>query len=199
MLFEKEVERCNERLEEFPINETEYYSVITSVNAGSSNFHYSPSTCSIPIPIPSAPLLPDNATWFSYVQSSFPAPLLPHNTSQVSAYSDWTSTCAPHGHDPRMTSSEWLCWYRENYKHEWTNNYMQPSFTHSNVPGNHENLLYNDTYRFNDQFDNKEIFSIYPFILLKYILVHNQLLIELIILGCACKLKEEKQIKFMIF
>ncbi|XP_019420144.1 PREDICTED: protein SMG7L-like isoform X3 [Lupinus angustifolius] len=133
-----------------PINE-----IPSSVNAGSSNFHYSPSTCSIPIP--SAPLLPDNATWYRDVQSSFPAPLLPHNTSQVSAYSDWSSTYAPQGHDPRfqpfsngrMTSSEWLHWYRENYKTEWTNNYMQPSSTHSNAHANHENLLYHDSYKFN--------------------------------------------------
>ncbi|XP_019425260.1 PREDICTED: protein SMG7L-like isoform X2 [Lupinus angustifolius] len=151
-------EIASSSLEGLSINKTEF-SDITSVDAGSSNFH---SRATHSIPIPSAPLLPDNATWFSDVQSSLPAPLLPHNTSPVSAYSDWSSTYAPHGHDPRfrafsngfpppgiMTSSEWLRWYRENYKPELSNNYMQPTSTHLNATANHENLLYHGNYRFN--------------------------------------------------
>ncbi|CAL0309335.1 unnamed protein product [Lupinus luteus] len=151
-------EIASSSLEGLSINKTEF-SDITSVDAASSNFH-SPATHSIPMP--SAPLLPDNATWFSDLQSSLPAPLLPHTTPPVSAYSDWSSTYAPHGYDPRfqafsngfpppgiMTSSEWLRWYRANYKPEWSNNYMQPTSTHFNAPANHENLLYHGSYRFN--------------------------------------------------
>ncbi|KAF1882270.1 hypothetical protein Lal_00038916 [Lupinus albus] len=151
-------EIASSSLEGLSINKTEF-SNITSVDSGSSNFH-SPATHSIPIP--SAPLLPDNAAWFSDVHSSLPAPLLPQSTSPVNAYSDWSSTYAPHGHDPRfqafsngfpppgiMTSSEWLRWYRENYKPELSNNYMQPTSTHLNAPANHGNLLYHGNYRFN--------------------------------------------------
>ncbi|KAK7246485.1 hypothetical protein RIF29_41354 [Crotalaria pallida] len=155
-------EIASSSLEGLSINKTEN-SVISSLDE-SSNFHSSPATYSIPIP--SAPLLPDNAAWFTAVQSSLPSPLMPGNTLPISGYSDWSSTYAPHGYDPRfqafstgypppgrMTSSEWLRWYRENNKPEWTNNnYMQPTTSHLNAPGNHENLLYRDTYRFN-QFD----------------------------------------------
>ncbi|XP_027931321.1 protein SMG7L [Vigna unguiculata] len=135
------------------INATEN-SVASSVDE-SSIYHYSPSA-TYSLPVPSAPLLPDNATWFTDAQSSLSPPLFPDN-------SDWSSTYVPRGYDPRfsvlsngypslgrMTSSEWLRWYRENYKPETTNNYMLP--THLNTPGP-VNFLYHDTYRF-DQFDS---------------------------------------------
>ncbi|KAJ1386650.1 Tetratricopeptide-like helical domain superfamily [Sesbania bispinosa] len=134
-----------------------------SVMGEPSNFPSSSATYSAPVP--SAPLLPDNAAWFTDLQSSLPATLLPNNQSPTSVYSDWSSssTYGPLGYDTsfpsysngysppgRMTSSEWLRWYRENPTPERVRYHMQP--THLNVPGNHENFLYNDTYRFN-QFD----------------------------------------------
>lgn len=150
-------EIASSSLDGLSLNKTEN-PVINSVDV-SSNFYSSPATYSVPVP--SAPLLPDSAAWFTDVQSSLPSPLLTDNTSPKSGFSDWSSTYGPHGYDPRfqafsngypppgrMSSSEWLRWYRENCKPEWTNNYMQPT-THLNAPGNHENFLYHDTYRFN--------------------------------------------------
>ncbi|KAK7412356.1 hypothetical protein VNO78_03811 [Psophocarpus tetragonolobus] len=134
----------------------------TSTVDESSNFHSPSATYSLPIP--SAPLLPDNAAWFTDAQSSLSS-LFPDNSVPQSGFSDWNSTYGPHGYDHtfpvlssgypppgRMTSSEWLRWYRENYKPERTNNYMQP--THLSIPGpeSHVNFLCHDTYRFG-QFD----------------------------------------------
>ncbi|XP_047179959.1 nonsense-mediated mRNA decay factor SMG7-like [Vigna umbellata] len=129
-------------------------SVASSVDE-SSIYHYSPSA-TYSLPVPSAPLLPDNATWYTDAQSCLSPPLFPDN-------SDWSSTYGPRGYDPRfsvlsngypslgrMTSSEWLRWYRENYKPETTNNYMLPTHLNTPVP---VNFLYHDTYRF-DQFDS---------------------------------------------
>ncbi|KAL2969302.1 hypothetical protein AAZX31_15G073100 [Glycine max] len=130
----------------------------------SSNSHYS-SSATYSLPIPSAPLLPYNAAWFSVAQSSLSSPLFTDNSLPKSGYPDWSSTYGPHGYDPRfpvlssgypppgrMTSSEWLRWYRENYKPERTNNNMQPTHLNTPGPGNHVNFLYHDTYRFG-QFD----------------------------------------------
>ncbi|KAG5023360.1 hypothetical protein JHK82_019263 [Glycine max] len=129
-----------------------------------SNFPSSSATYTAPVP--SAPLLPDNAPWYTdvIVQSTMSAPLLQENPSPINGYSAWPSTYGPLGYDTsflfysngyapppgRITSSEWLRWYRENPPPERVNNNMQP--THLNVPGNHENFLHHDTYRFN-QFD----------------------------------------------
>ncbi|MED6134224.1 hypothetical protein PIB30_035108 [Stylosanthes scabra] len=138
-------------------------SVTTSANE-SSNFH--PSSATYSVPMPSAPLLPDNAAWFTNLQSGSQVYQINQSPPPPpSAYPDWSSTYGPPGYDPRfpaftngytppgrMSSSEWLRWYRENYKAERTNNYMQP--TPVNIPdhGNHGNLLYHENYRFN-QFD----------------------------------------------
>ncbi|CAJ1961704.1 unnamed protein product [Sphenostylis stenocarpa] len=142
-------EIASSSLASLSINKSEN-SVTSSVDE-SSNYSLS---ATYSLPVPSAPLLPDNAAWFTNAQSSLSPPLFPDN-------SGWSSTYGPHGYDPRfpvlsngypppgrMTSSEWLRWYRENYKPERTNNYMQP--THLNTPGpeNHVNFLYHDTYSF---------------------------------------------------
>lgn len=132
-------------------------SVISSVNESS---HFSSSSATYSVPVPSAPLLPDNAAWFTDVQSSSSAPKFPENSSPVSGY------YGPPGYDPRfpvsfggypppglLTSSEWLRWYRENYKPERANNYMQPTYLNTPGPGNHENFLYHDTYNRFDQLD----------------------------------------------
>ncbi|KEH36551.1 putative telomerase activating protein Est1 [Medicago truncatula] len=134
-------------------------SVISSVSE-SSNFNASSATYSLPVP--SAPLLPDNAAWFTDAQAqpSLPAPRFPETSSPISGYSDWSSTYGPPGYDPRyqvfvngypppgrMTSSEWLRWYRENHKPEKANNYTQPTYMNTPAPQNYDN-----PYRF-DQFD----------------------------------------------
>ncbi|RDY08080.1 Protein SMG7L [Mucuna pruriens] len=139
----------------------------TSVPNSVNEFpNFPSSSATYTAPVPSAPLLPDNAPWYTDVieQSTIPAPLLPHNPSPINGYSALSSIYGPLGYDNtsfpsysngypppgRITSSEWLHWYRENPPPERVNNHMQP--THLNVPGNHENFLYHDTYRFN-QFD----------------------------------------------
>ncbi|KAL5150480.1 Protein SMG7L [Glycine soja] len=124
------------------------------------------SSATYTVPVPSAPLLPDNAPWYTdvIVQSTVSAPSLPENPSPINSYSALSSTYGPLGYDTsfpsysngyapppgRITSSEWLRWYRGNPTPERVNYNMQP--THLNVHGNHENFLHLDTYRFN-QFD----------------------------------------------
>ncbi|TKY59250.1 SMG7L protein [Spatholobus suberectus] len=155
-------ELASSYLADLSINRTQN-SVMTSVHEF-PNFPSSSATYTAPVP--SAPLLPDNAPWYTdvIVQSTMSAPLLPDNPSPINGYSDLSSTYGPLGSDNtsfpsysngyqppgRITSSEWLRWYRENPTPERINNYMQP--THLNAPGNHENFLHHDTYRFN-QFD----------------------------------------------
>ncbi|XP_028190321.1 protein SMG7L-like isoform X3 [Glycine soja] len=124
------------------------------------------SSATYTVPVPSAPLLPDNVPWYTdvIVQSTVSAPSLPENPSPINSYSALSSTYGPLGYDTsfpsysngyapppgRITSSEWLRWYRGNPTPERVNYNMQP--THLNVHGNHENFLHLDTYRFN-QFD----------------------------------------------
>ncbi|KAK7362848.1 hypothetical protein VNO77_04972 [Canavalia gladiata] len=156
-------------LADLSINKTQN-SVIGSVDEISD---FLSSSTTYTAPVPSAPLLPDNAAWYTDIQSSMSAPLLPENPSPISIYSDWSTTHRPLGYDTnfpaysngypphsRMTSSEWLRWYRESPSPERVNinNHMQP--TQLNVPGNHENSLYHDTYRFNqlDQWGNNLLF-----------------------------------------
>ncbi|KAI9120595.1 hypothetical protein K1719_007628 [Acacia pycnantha] len=146
------------------INESKDSSISTSSNQ-SPSFH--PPSATYFNPVPSAPLLPDNAAWFTDVQSSVSTPLMPNIPSPppppISGYADLSSTYGPVGYDPsypaftytptrRMTSSEWLRWYRENYGHERTNNLMQPTTHYNVISRNPENLLYHDPYSF-AQFD----------------------------------------------
>ncbi|XP_012568770.1 nonsense-mediated mRNA decay factor SMG7-like isoform X2 [Cicer arietinum] len=143
-------------------------SVISSKNE-SSNYNASSAT-TYSLPVPSAPLLPDNAAWFTNAQAqpSLSASKFQENLPPISGYSDWSSTYRPPGYDPRypvffggypphgqMTSSEWLHWYRQNNKPERANNYMHPTYMNTPSPENHENFLYHDnTYRF-DQFNRR--------------------------------------------
>ncbi|TKY71716.1 SMG7L protein [Spatholobus suberectus] len=137
---------------------------VTSLVDESSNFHSSYATYSLPVP--SAPLLPDNAAWFTDAQPSLSSSLFPDNTEPESGYADWSSTYGPQGYDPRfpvlssgypplgrMTSSERLRWCRKNYKPKRANNYVQRTHLNTPVPGNHVNILYHDTYNRFGQFD----------------------------------------------
>lgn len=103
-----------------------------------SSTHYSTSPYSAPVP--SAPLLPDDAVWFSGLQSSFTNSKTFEavnrtetfcNASQVSSYPNWTTMRGPEDCDlgipgfldtyppvRQMTSSEWLRQYRENHNLE---------------------------------------------------------------------------------
>ncbi|KAK7369034.1 hypothetical protein VNO80_11068 [Phaseolus coccineus] len=123
------------------------------------------SSATYTAPIPSAPLLPDNAPWYTdvIVQSSISAPLLPGNASPVNGYSAWSSTYGSIGYDssfpyysngypppPGRITSEWLRRYRENPTLERVNSQMQPAYL--NVLGNHENFLHHDAHKLN-QFD----------------------------------------------
>lgn len=153
-------EIASSSLASLSINNSEDAFIISSVNQ-SSNFH-PPSTYSSPVP--SAPLLPDNAAWFNNLQSSFSPPNMPDNSlPPLSGYPDWSSIYGPVGYGPpfsaytngypppprRLTSSEWLRWYREHYNHppEGANNHIQPT-THYNASGIPEDFLYHDPYRF---------------------------------------------------
>ncbi|KAL2341881.1 hypothetical protein Fmac_009821 [Flemingia macrophylla] len=154
-------EIASSSLASLSINKAEN-SVTNSVDK-SSNPRSSSATYSLPIP--SAPLLPDNASWFTDTHSSLSSPLYQDNSVPKSGYSDWSDTYRSQGYDHRfpvltsgypppgrMTSSEWLRWYRENYTPERVNNYMQPTHLDMHGPGNNVNFLYHDTYMF-DQFD----------------------------------------------
>lgn len=143
--------------------DTTQNSVVSSVDEF-PNFPSSSATYTAPVP--SAPFLPDNDPWYTdvIVQSTMSAPSLPENHSPINGYSALSSTYGPLGYDNtsfpsysngypppgRITSSEWMHWYRENPTSDRVNNHMQP--THVNVPGNYENFLHHGTYRFS-QFD----------------------------------------------
>ncbi|GKV00959.1 hypothetical protein SLEP1_g13568 [Rubroshorea leprosula] len=144
-------EMASECLNGLSICETED-SVTCSKPEASTNY-YSSS-------VPSAPLLPDNASWFSGVQSSFSeAKNLGcinksenfYNAAQISGYSNWTANCQLDYGPPipgfmekfppfsGMTSSEWLRQYRESRNieransHAWPGNYY-PAGNPRNFP-----------------------------------------------------------------
>ncbi|MED6135596.1 hypothetical protein PIB30_047981 [Stylosanthes scabra] len=135
-------------------------SISKTENSVNESLYFPPTSASMP----SAPSLPDNAAWFTGIQSTFPAPLLPNNPPTISGHEYWSSasTYVTPGfvsgfqvnsngfqQSERISSSEWLCRYRENDTHEHFNNHMvQP--THLNVVGNHENSFHHDTYRLNN-------------------------------------------------
>ncbi|RVW95864.1 hypothetical protein CK203_025795 [Vitis vinifera] len=100
-------------------------------------------------PMPSAPLLPDDAVWFSGVPSSFPeckSPGVINETgafmgaSPLSGYSNWTATHGPvdytpsipgliYGHSPLLgarSSPEWFHHYNYNQNFEQANIHMRP-------------------------------------------------------------------------
>lgn len=101
-------------------------------------------------PLPSAPLLPDDAVWFSGIQSSFPNSKTSGGIREANNYSaaldtsNWTAThgSPDYGHSlqglmdnyppsRRMTSSEWLRQYRESQNLEQANSYTWPVHRHS--------------------------------------------------------------------
>lgn len=117
----------------------------------SSSSHYSP-------PLPSAPLLPDDAVWFNALQSSFSSSKNSEgiNTesfsdpSEVRSYLNWTAMQRqpdyglgipgyPNAYPPpgHLTSSEWLRHYRENHNLNlgYNDSCPSPFYTH----GNHNN------------------------------------------------------------
>lgn len=131
-----------------------------------STAHY-PSPYSAPVP--SAPLLPDDAVWFSGPQPSFSGSTAFEGVKrtetfcdalQVSSYPNWTDMRGPKDcglgipgfldrHPPprRLTSSEWLRQYRENHNLESSYNYAFPSAYY--YPGNLGNFYDHDASRFN--------------------------------------------------
>ncbi|CAJ1936502.1 unnamed protein product [Sphenostylis stenocarpa] len=137
-----------------------------------------PSSATYTTPIPSAPLFPDNATWYTNVtvQSSMPAPLLPDNALPINGYAAWSSIHGSIHYDtsfpsysngypppPGNNTSEWLHWYRENPSPEWVNN--QTQLAHLNVPRNHESFLHHDAHKLNqfDQWGNHLSSNQYPY------------------------------------
>lgn len=116
-------------------------SVISSGQTYASSNYTSPYSALVP----SAPLLPENASWFNDVQpSSYEFKNLEginrtNNLSDASALSSYPNLNSTHdhynydcavpgfmnGYPPfrGMTSSEWLRQYRENHNLDWTNSY----------------------------------------------------------------------------
>jgi hypothetical protein len=119
-------------------------------------------------PVPSAPLLPDDAVWFGGIQSSFSDRTTSggvseansfYGASQVLGTSNWSATCVPpdygqrvpsymDNHPPsrQMTSSEWLRQYRENHNLGQGNSYIWP--VHSYAPGNLGNVQDHEASKF---------------------------------------------------
>ncbi|GKV10927.1 hypothetical protein SLEP1_g22231 [Rubroshorea leprosula] len=109
-------------------------------------------------PVPSAPLLPDDAAWFSGLQSSFSdtknsgcinKPENFYNATQVGGYSNWPANAQLHYGPPipgfvekfppyrGMTSSEWLRQYRESRNIERASSHTWPVNYYAAVnPGN---------------------------------------------------------------
>ncbi|XP_041026591.1 protein SMG7L-like isoform X2 [Juglans microcarpa x Juglans regia] len=119
-------------------------------------------------PVPSAPLLPDDAVWFSGIQSNFVDCRTSGDgsgandfsrASQVPSSSNWV---APHGHPDyghsvgsfmnnyppscRMTSSEWLRQYRESHNSQQVNSYTLP--VHCYAPENPGNFQHREVSNF---------------------------------------------------
>ncbi|GAY34535.1 hypothetical protein CUMW_012010 [Citrus unshiu] len=131
-------------------------SVISSGQTYASSNYSSPYSA----PVPSAPLLPENASWFNDVQpSSYEFKNLEginrtNNLSDASALSSYPNLNSTHdhynydyavpgfmnGYPPfrGMTSSEWLRQYRENHNLDWTNSYSWP--LHHYAPRNSGNF-----------------------------------------------------------
>lgn len=140
-------------------------SVVSSGQTYASSNYTSPYSA----PVPSAPLLPDNATWFNDVQPSFSDFKNSEDmnrtdglsdTSQLSGYPNWNATHThfnygsaipglTDGYPPfrGMTSSEWLRQYRESQNLERTNNNSWPLNFYA--PRNSGNFLGQDTSRLN--------------------------------------------------
>ncbi|GAV66698.1 EST1_DNA_bind domain-containing protein/EST1 domain-containing protein [Cephalotus follicularis] len=125
------------------VSETEN-SVVSSRHESATTHYSSPYSA----PVPSAPLLPDDATWFTSVQSRFTGYSDAvgintrenfHDVSHIRGHSDWSATpqlpdyglTIPglvNGYPPfhGVSSSEWLRQYRENHTIEPANSHTRP-------------------------------------------------------------------------
>ncbi|XWS12632.1 hypothetical protein CRYUN_Cryun37aG0106700 [Craigia yunnanensis] len=156
-------------LSDLSIRETE--DSVTSSRSEASTNHYSPPPYSAPVP--SAPLLPDDAAWLNSTQSSFSEvkgsgyinyPEYFYDASRVSGYPNWSpdgqlnyGSAIPSLMDKYppfsgITSSEWLRQYRESRNLDWANNHVRPINYYA--PGNPRNFPTPDASRFGlfDQF-----------------------------------------------
>ncbi|XVF87462.1 hypothetical protein PTKIN_Ptkin18bG0122200 [Pterospermum kingtungense] len=131
-------------LSDLSIHETQN-SVTSLISEASTNHYYSPPPYSVPAP--SAPLLPDDATWFTGTQSSFSEvncsghiakPDHFYEPSRLSGYPNWSpdrqlnyGSTIPGFMDKYppfsgMSSSEWLRQYRESRNIDRANTYARP-------------------------------------------------------------------------
>ncbi|KAJ7946995.1 Protein SMG7-like [Quillaja saponaria] len=131
-------------------------------SSGDENAIIHSSSTSYSAPMPSAPLLPEDAVWFTDVQSSLSdykgteainKTVNYHDVSLLGGYSDWSATHAPDKFGPgypafmdiypppgTLTSSEWLRWYRENHNLESANNHiLAPPLGGPRIPENFHN------------------------------------------------------------
>ncbi|KAL4367365.1 hypothetical protein GQ457_05G029240 [Hibiscus cannabinus] len=120
-------------------------SVTSSRLEASTNYHYSPPPYAAPVP--SAPLLPDDAAWFNATRPSFSKvrgsefinkPENFYDASRMSGYPNWypdgqvkygSSILGSMDKYPPfsgMTSSEWLRRYRESRNLDRANNHARP-------------------------------------------------------------------------
>ncbi|XP_021908397.1 protein SMG7L, partial [Carica papaya] len=127
--------------------------VIRSSHRSSTN-HFSPPVYSVPVP--SAPLLPDDAAWYNGMQSSVPDLKTSgvinrtanfYDASQISAYYDAARGVLRYdsplpgfmdGYTPfaGLTSSEWLRQYRENHNLIGANSHTRAAHYLAAGPGN---------------------------------------------------------------
>ncbi|KAL5576723.1 hypothetical protein UlMin_018422 [Ulmus minor] len=147
-------EAAFESLNDLSISENEDYSVN---NHSFSNTLYSPSPYSAPVP--SAPLLPDDAVWFTGIQSRTEANSCANWTAASQVAAPDYSRSIPGFSDEypptrRMTSSEWLRQYRETHNLEPSYNYGWPAYFYA--PVNRGNLYGHEASKFDllDQFVN---------------------------------------------
>ncbi|XVF25787.1 hypothetical protein REPUB_Repub13aG0243500 [Reevesia pubescens] len=145
------------------IRETE--DSVTSSRSDVLTNHYSPPPYSAPVP--SAPLLPDNAAWFNATQCSFSEvkgsgyinkPENFYDASRVSGNPSWSPdgqlnyvSTMPGFMDKYppfsgMTSSEWLRKYRESHNLDRTNSHVRPINYYA--PGKPTNFPTPDASRF---------------------------------------------------
>ncbi|KAK8504021.1 hypothetical protein V6N13_092749 [Hibiscus sabdariffa] len=120
-------------------------SVTSSRSEASTNYHYSPPPYAAPVP--SAPLLPDDAAWFNATRPSFSEvrgsefinkPENFYEASRMSGYPNWyldgqvkygSSVLGSMDKYPPfsgMTSSEWLRRYKESRNLDRANNHARP-------------------------------------------------------------------------
>ncbi|KAM7254854.1 hypothetical protein ACFE04_020095 [Oxalis oulophora] len=118
-------------------------------------------------PTPSAPLLPEDATWFNVEQPSFSG----YSAPQAYEYPDWNTTPRVSGMTNSrppfngLSSSEWLRQYRENLNLQQTIGHTRPPcfdyYDPRNIYGDHFSKLTTTTTKYDQNFQSQGVHSGY--------------------------------------